>query len=488
MMTTARKYKKFPRFALSFAVVTSTLFSAGAASASGFLVARFGGEKGHPTTDSPTAIYYNPAGLALGHGTRVFVEGTGAFRLVTYDRPVGAIDNVLDPGEMAEGTPSDAVTANAGEAKLSNIVASPFVGIVSDLGVPDLGVGLALYVPFGGSAKWDGNSAFDGNATYPGAEDGISRWWAIEGEIRAMYVTAAGAYRWPCIGLSVGVGLNLVLESVNTVRARLSSGQDNLVYADGSVREGRSLIDATGTTFAVGGGAIWEAKPGLFLGVSYQSQPGFGTTEMSGTMTNRLPPAAVTENDFVFEHSLPDIIRAGVRWRAQPKIEARLFGEYARWSSYEQQCLRAPDGVCAFNADGSLDTAAGGANVIANFPRDWHDAFGVRAGASYWQSDALELFGGLGYDSNAVPDETLDPAFIDMNKFSVAAGARYQLGKYAIQATYTQFIYMSRSVEPRARDAMGDAIAPAFPSRGPDSAGDYSQSIGALNLGVEASF
>ena len=36
--------------------------------ASGFYVARFGGEHGHPTTDNLSAIYYNPAGLSLGLG------------------------------------------------------------------------------------------------------------------------------------------------------------------------------------------------------------------------------------------------------------------------------------------------------------------------------------------------------------------------------------------------------------------------------------
>ncbi len=476
-MRIAKKYKKI----IPFAIGVAASLASSQASASGFLVARFAGEKGHPTTDSPSAIYFNPAGLALGHGTRVYLEGVFAYRTVSYDRPTGAIDNVLDPGEMADGTPADAITANSGEATLSNMVASPFAAVVTDFGVPNLAVGAGFSVPFGGSAKWDQNSAYAGDATYPGAVDGVARWWAIEGSITAMYITAAGAYRWPCIGLSVGLGLNLVLENVNTVRARINSGQDDLVYGDGSVREGRSLIDASGTTFSVGAGAIWEAKPGLFLGVSYQSQPGFGGTEMSGTMTNRLPPAATTENDFVFEHALPDVIRAGARWKVTPKLEARLFGEYARWSTYERQCLRNPDGKCAFNADGSIDTAAGGANVIANFPRDWQDAFGVRAGASWWQSDALELFAGLGYDSNAVPDETLDPAFVDMDKLSAALGARYQLGRYAVQATYTQFIYLERTTGTRAVD-------PMFPSRGPDSAGTYGQSVGALNLGVEAAF
>ena len=42
---------------------------------SGFYVARFGGSHGHGATDNVTAIYYNPAGLALGADTRLHVEG-----------------------------------------------------------------------------------------------------------------------------------------------------------------------------------------------------------------------------------------------------------------------------------------------------------------------------------------------------------------------------------------------------------------------------
>src|SRR5690606_41508603 len=50
------------------------------AEASGFAAARFGGEHGHPTTDNATAIYYNPAGIALSKGTHVFVDATMALR------------------------------------------------------------------------------------------------------------------------------------------------------------------------------------------------------------------------------------------------------------------------------------------------------------------------------------------------------------------------------------------------------------------------
>ena len=75
------------------AVVTPNL-----ASGSGFLVARFGGEHGHPTTHHPAAIYFNPAGLALNKGTHIYAEGLLGFRTVTYTRPVAAIDSLARGG------------------------------------------------------------------------------------------------------------------------------------------------------------------------------------------------------------------------------------------------------------------------------------------------------------------------------------------------------------------------------------------------------
>ena len=52
--------------------------------AGGFLVARFGAEDANPTTDSPVALYFNPAGLALRGGTRLYAEGLFAYRVVNF--------------------------------------------------------------------------------------------------------------------------------------------------------------------------------------------------------------------------------------------------------------------------------------------------------------------------------------------------------------------------------------------------------------------
>src|SRR5688572_8894505 len=67
------------------------------AHASGISTARFGGEHGHPTTDNATAIYYNPAGIALSKGTHIFVDATLALRWASYTRPA------VGPSDVGEG-------------------------------------------------------------------------------------------------------------------------------------------------------------------------------------------------------------------------------------------------------------------------------------------------------------------------------------------------------------------------------------------------
>lgn len=471
---------------LALVLFTIVLLAPQAAHASGFLTARFGGEQGHPTTEHVSAIYFNPAGLALGRGTRLGFEGIFAYRSARYERPPEAIDTILAHGETGAGTPADAVAANSGEATLGNVVAAPFLGVASDLGVPNLGVGIGLYVPFGGSSSWDTNPNFESDATYPGAVDGVQRWHSIEGSIRSVYATAAGAYRIPGARLAFGLGLNVVHSSTDVIRARNVNGTDDLVTGSGTVMEGRSLLQTSGTDLALGIGAIWEPFPRVWVGASYQSQPGFGETTQSGTLTNKFGAGTVDESEVELVQALPDVVRLGVRARPNARYELRLFGEYVRWSVFDKQCIldaTDPARRCALTATGEVDTAAGGAGVIVNNPRHWQDAFGVRAGGSYFVEPGLELYAGGGYDANAVPDDTIDAGLMDMDKLSASLGARWALREsgLAVAATYTQIFYFERTVAPRTT-----AYQP--PSRHPDPAGTYRQSIGALNVGVEYAF
>lgn len=476
------------RFALFSAVFASTtLGMAGIASAGGFATARFGGEHAHPAADHPTAIYYNPAGLALGKGTRIFAEGVFAYRDVSYDRPVGAINNVTDTGV---GTPTEAVGANSGSAGAKNIIASPFLGVVSDLGVKNLGVGLAAYAPFGGQAEWDTNDAFKDSDAYPGAVDGVQRWSTMSGSLRALYFSLGAAYYLPGPRLSFGASVSLISESLDTIRARNAVGTDDLVSGSGNLLEGRSHLDVSGLSYGAGFGVIWEAIDDLHIGLSYQSQPGFGKTTQSGDLNFKFGNSASDTSKVDFTQKLPDIVRLGGSYRVQKNLELRLFGDYTRWSVFDNQCItdaNDPGANCSLDAKGGATADTQG--VVANLKRDWKDTFGVRVGATYWLDEDKELTGSLAYDSSAVPDKTIDPALIDMDKMGIALGGRIRLtDEMRLNLSYSQIFYFKRDIDVRERDSMGTEIGFPSPSAVPDHAGVYKQWIGLINLGLEYAF
>ncbi len=469
----------------------STLLPASALAA-GFATARFGGEHGHPLATNATAIYYNPAALTQNEGYHLFLDGNIAFRSLSYTR-TDAVD-----------------AANNGEATLSNVAAAPMLGATAKFG--DLALGLGAYVPFGGTGVWDKADAWKNNTQYPGAYDGAQRWYAIEGTIQSTFVTLAAAYEIPQIGLSVGLSGNLIFSKINTIRARTGDGSDDpSLRADGSSVEGRSLVDVKNTAASLGLGLMYEAiEDRAWLAFSYQSRPNFSddlkyTGELKST--EKLP-----SGDIDIHSALPDIFRFGTRFLVTPKLETRVFGDYTRWSVLERMCLAEEGAECGVKDDGSGATPA----TLQNQPRDWRDTFGVRAGVSYWLSGRpgylersgrkqhqhggdgsnkhgkqggakereIEAFLGLGYDSNAVPDSSLEPALPDFDKGTVSLGARVGFGAHLHAAlSYTQIFYTSR-------DTTGKSTADQYlgASQNPNSGGTYEQSIGVINANIDVNF
>ena len=474
-------------------LVAFSSLAPGAASAGGFNVARYAGEHGHAASDSVTSIYFNPAGLALGTGWRIYGEGLVAFRHVSYFRPELAVGNVLDPGDTGAGTPVDALDTNSGTATLNNVLVSPFLGAATDFGVPNLGVGLAFYAPFGGQAKWDKNDAFEGNTQYPGAVDGPQRWSTIEGELRSLYLSAAGAYRLPGPRLSFGLGVNFIRSNIDTVRARTAAGTDDIVTDTGDIVEGRSYIDVDGIAFSAAAGVIWEPMDAMWIGLSYQSQPGFGNHTQSGQLVQKLGLTGVDETPIRLEQELPDVWRIAWRHRPVSNVEVRVAGDYQRWSVFKNQCLL--DGTlpksqnnCSLDSDGAATPDAEG--IIVNIPRRWNDTFGIRAGGSYWFTPDLEVNGGLNYDSSAVPDETIDVSLLDQNKLIALAGVRWGVlpQQLILDLTLNNVFYFKRTVDPRARDADDGQIGPQPPSSVPDGGGTYKQNVFYVQLGAEYMF
>src|SRR3954464_560974 len=154
------------------------------ARASGFSVARFASEHGHPTTENASAVYYNPAALTLSEGLHLFGDLNVAVRRVTYDRTRAASD---------APDPPDAAGANVGRAVLVNALVNPVLAASYKLG--NLSLGAGFFTPFGGSVSWKLRPAFSGSH-YPGVVDGVTRFHSIEGEIISSQFSLGGALRF----------------------------------------------------------------------------------------------------------------------------------------------------------------------------------------------------------------------------------------------------------------------------------------------------
>jgi long-chain fatty acid transport protein len=433
---------------------------AGSALASGFSVARFSGEHGHPTTDNATALYHNPAALR-GEQGELLVDGLLGVRRATYTRSARPSDAADLPG--SEG-------ANVGRATLFNALLNPSVWLALSP-TPRLKLAAGVFTPFGGPIRWDERERFR-DSQYPGPLDGVTRFHAIEGLLFTSYGSLGAAYGLGESGLRVGLAANLMYSSIEDVRA-WSSGSN-------SVRgEGRSLLDVSGFAWGLGAGVFYEDPERQWrLGASYQSRPNFaGGMKLGGKLVNDI--GGPSSADVELHQNLPDIVRLGMAYRARDNLELRLFAAWERWSAFEQQCVTQAGASCELLSSGAQPE---GGKVLQNVPRDFQDAFEARAGLSVWTTPKLELFSGLGVMTEAVPDATLEASLPDFFGVTFSLGARYALSPKLLLASS-----LSHIVSP-ARDSVSRYASYELPSKLPDSSGHYTQAVTYADLNVALRF
>jgi long-chain fatty acid transport protein len=442
------------------------LAAAAPAFGSGFAAAEFGGEHGNVVTTNPTALYFNPAGIAFSEGTRLYASGVLALRRGSWFHARAASELPEPPG--AEG-------ADTGLARFSSVLGAP--ALAATTWVRRLALGGAFYAPFGGRVHWDPNPRFVNDQTFPLAADGVQRWHIIEGAVSSLYFTLGAALRFG--PLSVGVTGNLVRSAVRTRQARSFNAQQ----AVDPLEEGRIAVDVAGLQASFGVGAMLEAvRDRLWLGASYQAQPGFGPIKLDGTLSISLGADVAPTEYVTYLWALPDIVRVGVRARpitGRHALELRVTGDLTRWSRLQAQCLSERDKPCAVFPDGTDATPE--ATTIQNIRRRWQDTYGANLGASYWASEAIEVFAGVGFATAAAPDATLDPMMPDAASVRFALGSRFAVpGGFHVTAGVTDVHYAAR--DNTGRSTLTEA---QLPTRRPDGGGQYTLWLGIFHISLE---
>ena len=397
----------------------------GSASASGFLNPRLADAHGHPALANPYAIYFNPAALGGIDGTQIVLDGTLAYRHVTYDRAASALSTPTSLGDPTY------VAANTGEGSASNALVIPFLAAASDFGSKYFFGGVGAYVPFGGAVSWDKRDSFAGNRAARGAVDGPQRFAVVSGDQKSLYATTAIGFRLPDAGLSLALSGSIIFSSINHGLGRDVSGDDDVG------REGRALLEVSGIEGGFAAGIYWEPIPKgpVRIGASYTSSPGLGRMRLTGKLSQTYATPQVIDADLL--QTYPDVIRFGIAAKVSQRLELRFDTEYARWSVFDTQCIVNAGKDCQLKADGSDGNAEKGQIILA-IPRHWNDAGAMHVGFGYWLGDATELYFSAGYDTSAVNQETLEATYPDALKLLGTLGVRHKLSdRFALGTSYT---------------------------------------------------
>jgi long-chain fatty acid transport protein len=447
-----------------------------ASRATGILSAEYGSDHGQPAIASPYAVYFNPAAMAGMQQNELVVDGLVAARSLEYDRSASA----LSPSGSAMLANPTYVGANTGQATLFNVLGAPYLGFVTDFGHSRLRLGVATYVAFGGQVHWQKNVAFGGATLAPGAYDGPQRWASISATTSSLYETLALAYRFEGARLGIGVSASLIRTALTDYRARNLDGTDDVFTSTGAMKEGRSELDVSGFQIGAAAGVYWEPTSDgtLRLGLSYTSQPGFGTMRLKGWLLlqagTEAQESGLSKVDFL--QGYPDIVRAGLAWHFAPPAELRLDASWQRWSQFKNQCVVAPNASCNVAADGS-----GTADV--NIPRDWHDAVKTRLGAAYWIRPETEIFGSFAYESSPVGSGHVDALVFDSTRLYGTLGVRHRFSEsFAAQFGYTYVYFVPVTVQD------SSLFNYARPSKWPSADGRYTSELYLFDAAVSYSF
>lgn len=408
------------------------------AQAGGFLVSKIGGDRAGPVSAEPSAIFWNPGALGLIEGTRLMLDANLITRQATFTRAVGG--------------------RYGGQAELSDFNAQPALFAVSDLGLEDWSFGLGVHAPFGSGSAWDDPA-------------GPQRHHAIWGGITSVFVTPTASYRITD-GLHLGASLSYVRASVSSYRA-IDFGAEIAEVTGGDVpaeqpgNEGRALLDFSGHAAAWSLGLTWRTGP-VVLGASYASAV---QILLPGELSLYVPRndffRGLTGGDITVPAHLsttwPDAVRVGASWAIDARWAATASMEWARWSRYE-----------AVHIDVEPEAVDGLGDLDQHREMAWQDTVGLRLGARCRLTPAVELFGGLGGETGAVPAKRLDPSIYDALKGGGALGVSWAITDHITWAgSYSHLVYRPTAVTETAQR--------------PAPTGVHTQQVGIFNTNVQVS-
>jgi long-chain fatty acid transport protein len=357
--------------------------------------------------NDPSAIFYNPAGLALLDGTQIYVGAT-----------------FISPSADFSGTDPFGTGAVTG-TQASNLFFPPNVYISHRLNEKVV-LGFGVHTPFGLGTEWEDADTFAG------------RHLSTNAEIQGVAFNPTVAYSVND-QLALGVGVDIRYSRVILDRyvfyrdpstglpANPLGGAIPLDIAQASLTSDYS----TGVGFDFG--LLYRANDQVTFGFSYRHFVQIkyeGTAEFDQILTgvaifdnNPALLAALADQDVKTQINYPWLYNFGIAYQATDDLLAEFDVNYWGWSVFNE-----------LRVTGLLT----GPEVS---DEDYEDAFEFRAGLEWQKSAELALRAGFVYDMSPAPPKAISPLLPDADRMGITAGLGYDFGAARVDAAFMYLIF-----------------------------------------------
>jgi long-chain fatty acid transport protein len=376
-------------------VVAAVLIATAAVSAGGFQINEHGsramaqGGAFVARAYDPSAMFFNPAGLAFQNGAKLYLGTTLIAPKASFFGPYE-----LSPDK---------------ESKMVDQMFTP-INVYATYQVMDrVTVGVGVNNPYGLGSEWEKD-------------------WDPYGRTLSEKVDLMSFFFTPTVGvkvtdeLAVGVGFNYV---TGTVAIKRVQGLPVPLTPTPPLRADLEL-DATGMSF--NGGLLFKANEMISVGASYRSAT---KLDASGTASfdKTIPGVALPAGDVTSEITLPATAFVGVAVKPMSDLELEFDYQFTGWSSYKELKF-------LFKVD----------NTEKIYPKNYEDVYTLRFGGQYSMGDFDVRFGYL-YDVSPVKTEFVEPMLPSANASGISCGLGYKISSnLSIDASYLFMKYSKRDV------------------------------------------
>lgn len=319
------------------------------------------------TWDAST-IFYNPGGI--GH-----MEGMQAYAGIIF----------LDPRTRYVQTPTGDYTADAAAhlyTPFNLYVGGPLKANKK------VGLGLAVYTPFGSGIKWD--------------DDWAGRYIIQEIQLQSIFVQPTASYAITD-HLSLGAGFVYGFGSLLLRQA--------LPVANASGNEGEAKLKGGAQGFGFNAGLHYRFSDKLQAGVSFRSQVNMKVNNGKATFTVPSSLAGQFPNtSFKGGVKLPSVLSVGVGYKPTKALTLQFDLNLVNWNSYDS--LRFD---FAQNTDNLKDVSQ---------PRLYKSVIAFRLGGHYDIGKFAVMLGGA-YDPTPAHDGYISPDLPDADRIVLNGGVSY---------------------------------------------------------------